>query len=499
MVMKNIILLFISLCIVGFIMLLEDSSQEFISEPTENSEEFVKISGNRFFLKGKPFNSVAVNYIVSFQTDGKTLWPTPTTDYHNDSIIELLAQKSYAYNLLKADMMLIKSMGFNTIRIVGAGEEDIENRAAGLLSVRSYGKEGHQTFSLQSDKDYATYFNALSRLFQIADSCGLKVVFLLKMRPEIKATEIHFKKLLKHFRNTNALLAIDLFNEPLYFDTLERKKQAVVKIVNRWKKIRDMNAPNILLTIGLEGIREVFEWDPNILNVDFVSLHPYEYEPEQVRNEIYWYGKYIKKPWVIGETSIPADNDSVPYEEQLKFAKKTILQSYHCGAAGYSWWQYKDVNWNKFHPNYMGLLNRKGITQIPGDSLFTFGSIKPTANVFKTISSIIPQKEKCICLNNYYNYSRNNQFRITGKLLDENKRPIKGGVILAWNEWWSHSYHTVTKSDGSFELFSEYKFFHWMASATEYEMIRGDINPDTSKSTGNIPTINLGVLEIKKL
>ena len=73
------------------------------------------------------------------------------------------------------------------------------------------------------------------------------------------------------FKDTECILAIDIFNEPLYFDKPEKKKKEVFEIVNNWRSIIKMYAPNHLVTIGLEGIREVFRWDPNILNVDFIS------------------------------------------------------------------------------------------------------------------------------------------------------------------------------------------------------------------------------------
>ncbi len=317
------------------------------------------------------------------------------------------------------------------------------------------------------------------------------------MNLEVETTKHHLKKLLARFKNHATVMAYDLFNEPLYFDGIERNKTVVYRTVKGWNKIFREYAPNQLSTIGLEGIREVFEWDPNILDLDFISFHPYEYEPEQVRNEIYWYGKYVKKPWIIGETAIPADNDSVPYETQRAFAEKAIRQTIDCGAIGFSWWQYKDVPWNAYHANFMGIVNRKGETSV--DNLIVKGTPKPVAEEIKKIDFTV-KKDSCICLENYYNYSNHRDCRIKGIVLDENEKPVEGGVILAWNQWWTHSYHTVTKADGSFEVLGNFPFYHWMASATEYSMVRGDVLPDTAnKFFDGIPTMDLGTLQIKKL
>jgi hypothetical protein len=85
---------------------------------------------------------------------------------------------------------------------------------------------------------------------------------------------------------------------------------------------------------------------------------------------------------MIGETAIPADNDSVPYMEQLRFAERTLLQSRACGAIGYSWWQFQDVEWNRFHPNYMGVLSREGISRTRNGEEVR-GSPKPVVQAFQ--------------------------------------------------------------------------------------------------------------------
>ncbi|MBL0341437.1 MAG: carboxypeptidase regulatory-like domain-containing protein [Bacteroidetes bacterium] len=245
-------------------------------------------------------------------------------------------------------------------------------------------------------------------------------------------------------------------------------------------------------------MREVFEWDPNLMNIDFLSIHPYEYEPEQVRNEMYWYGKYIKVPWIIGETAIPADNDSVTYEVQKQFAQKTLDQTCHCGGIGYSWWQYKDVEWFDFHANFLGVVGRNGET-INSKGNKIIGTPKPVADAFRNYK---PKADpaSCLKLDNYYNYSQFKDCRLSGVLVNDDGEPIEGGVVLAWNESWSKSYHTVTKKDGSFELLGPFPFYHWMASATLHSMIRGDVLPDSAKKvTDNIPTLNLGELKVEHL
>lgn len=489
--MKKYLLLFFVFCLAAII---------YLSFPLSKAEHFVRLKDKRFFLDDQEFYPVTLNYMVSVQTDGKILWPSAYTGY-NAGFKNLYTTKDSCLMQLRADMDLIKEMGFNTVRFVSIGEEIIDKQTGRLSVGAAVGNDHNTQMELSNNQNYETYFGALDDLFTIAREAGLKVIFLLRMSADIPSTEYHLMKVTKRFRNETSILAYDFFNEPLYFDSLERSKEAVYNTVKRWNRIVEMYAPDQLSTIGLEGIREVFEWDPNMLDVDFLTFHPYEYEPEQVRNELYWYGKYITKPWMVGETAIPADNDSVSYTDQYQFALKTLKQARDCGAIGYAWWQYKDVEWYSFHANFMGVVNMKGETRTKRNDLIIKGSVKPVAEAFRNYNPNAA-KGDCVCLDNYYNYSKNKNrtFRITGRMTDEDNEPIEGGVILAWNQWWSHSYHTITKADGSFELLGDYPFYHWMASSTMYSMVRGDILPDTAKkAAGQLPTIDLGTLKLDPL
>ena len=470
--------------IVVFIILIITSGFYFFS-PFNSGSEFVSIEDDEFILNGSPFYPLAVNYIVTLQTDGNDLWVRPGIDYSTSKDEDSLTKTAFLQKF-KTDMDSIKAMGFNSVRIVRVGEVLVDE--AGILSVNANINNDEETsFVLTNNKaNYKKYFNALDEMLSIINEADLKVIFLVRMVPRLKSTADHLKKIAKYFENNPTILAYDLFNEPLYFDRAKRGKNSVIFEVAHWDSIVAANDTNHLITIGLAGIREVFEWDPNIINVDFISFHPYEYEPEQVRNELYWYNKYVKKPWIIGETSVPADNDSVPYKEQKDFAAKTLKQAYDCGAKGYSWWQYKDVLWGVFHSDYMGVSSSNGLT-------------KPVAEVFKNFNPS-SKKDSCLCLSNYYNYSNGGAFRLSGKITDSTKTPIQGAVILAWNQDWTHSYHTITKEDGSFELLGTYPFHHWIVSATEHNTIDGHFNPETAAvGEDNIPTIDLDTITIHKL
>lgn len=473
----------------------------YLSLPLNSKEGFVTIAEKKFKLNGKDFYPVVINYLATMRWDGKDLWPGPATSYDEDSLHNLVTKEACLKGL-RADLHLIKEMGFNAVRICGIGEEgaDDTDKLSKLWLMVRYGKNTDTTLFLAGDEINKKYLNALAELFQEVNNAGLKAIFLVRARPGVATTEDHIKSIVTRFKNDTAIMAYDLYNEPLYFDHTARDKPEVDSIVSGWYKMFKMYAPNHLLTIGLEGMREIFEWDPNILKLDFVSLHPYEFEPGQVMNELAWYGRYITKPWIIGETAIPADNDSVTYEEQKQFAAKTLKQTYDCGAIGYSWWQYKDVSWHTYRADYMGVVNRTGETKTAKDNLRVQGTVKPVADAFRAFKPE-GKKDSCICLHNYYNYSEGKAFRITGRLIDEEtEAPIKGGIALGWDEHWVHSYHTVSKDDGSFEVLGVNVLYHWIATATMYTVVRGDFSPDSAKvGKDNIPTLDLGTLKIKKV
>lgn len=467
--------------------------------PVKNTSEFVKLNERSFILNDKPLYPLVINFMSSFQFDGNNLWVSSYKGY-NPSSKFLYNNKDSAQIQLRADMSEIKSMGFNTVRIVGVGEPWLDEEKEILSISAGVSSDKDTTIKLSNDSLIDIYLNALENLFTIVEESGLKTIFLIKLKPYSISSEYLLKKFCMRFKNTECILAIDIFNEPLYFDKPEKKKKEVFEIVNNWRSIIKMYAPNHLVTIGLEGIREVFRWDPNILNVDFISYHPYEYEPEQVRNEVYWYGKYTEIPWIIGETAIPADNDSISYAEQKEFANKTLNQVANCGGSGYSWWQYKDVDWQYFHADYMGILNRNGWSKSKKYNIPIYGEQKPIVDEFINYEYTINQ-DSCMCLENYYNYSQSTIFKLVGTIKNTKGEPIEGGVVLAWNENWTHSYHTISKKDGSFVLLGSYPFYHWMASATKLTMVRGDINPeDAIKEDGrSIPSINLGEIIIEPL
>src|SRR5690554_4663349 len=258
-------------------------------------------------------------------------------------------------------------MGFNTVRVVGVQKLDytsLEPNLAMRISQQTDEGSTFQTYNVTENMDKV--IKAIEPVIEAAKTNDLKVMILLP-RPNLKKEFnrqrlAYIKAILQNYSEESTVFAYDFFNEPLYFDNSEypinerkytAKKEANTK-TRYWKKLMGKYAPNQLSTIGTAEPIEAFHWDPSMLEVDFLSFHTYN--PLRVKNEIYWYAKNINKPWMVGETGLPTDNDSIPYIAKKKFIKESLQQVVDCGGAGYGLWQFQDVAWDNFEHNFLGML-----------------------------------------------------------------------------------------------------------------------------------------------
>ena len=461
---------------------------------TKNSE-FVSLEGKVFKLNGKDFYPMVLNYGAELMMGNGEFWAKPANTGFDDKNTKYT--KESALLKFKADMQMIKDLGFNAIRLVGISEYKLADN-----KITKFADAGKDTVVVLEGATLDKYMSALADAFKILNEIGLKAIVLIKKEPDVNSVvDEHLSKILTRFKDEKAILAWDFFNEPLYFDQPERKKEDVIKIVKEWKNFSRMYAPNHLLTMGLTGTREMFEWDPNILEVDFLSIHPYEFHKGEVENEIYWYNKYVTKTWIIGETGFSADNDSISYDVQKMYAEKFLKRAVNCGASGFSWWQYKDVQWYEFQSNFLGLVNNVGTTVTSNKDLVINGTVKPAGSVFKNFNTQT-KTEACSCRDNYYNYDGLNQFAVKGKLVNEqNGQPIVGGGAVAWDQYYSRSNITFTKDDGSFVVYGNYKLYHMLVSATLMDYTRREFDWDkiTLTNENGIPTYDVGTIKLNPI
>lgn len=423
--------------------------------------DYIYIKDKSFMNRGKIFFPLMLNYAVGFRNIEDKFYISPILQYENPEIFESNSKTSIE-NQIRAHFTLINEMGFNTIRICfDRVFFDDENKAF------YFPADEKKLFLL---KDYKLIFEGLKPLFKIASENKLKIMLLIKPPVENPELECFTKLLLQEFSNETTLFAFDFFNEPLYFDLVNsankntfRKKADAFKIVKKWKQMMLDYAPNQLFTIGFAEPLEVFEWDPSILPVDFIAFHTYH--PLRVPNEIYWYSKYINKPWMIGETALPADGDSISYEEQKQFYKEVFKRVINCGGSGIGWWEFQEPATGNFEAKYTAILNHKGVTKTKKGNYSIIGTVKPVVDEIIRLKDF-RIKENCECNSNYYNMLGYNNFKLIGKVYNKNTMlPIEGAVIRGWNNDWSIGQNTFTNKDGEFTLYSNDVCIYFEVSA----------------------------------
>ncbi len=383
----------------------------------EPAPGFVTLQDGHFAIDGEPWSPLMLNYKAFIV--GDSVVPAPW----------------YTGRDVREHFDTIASWGFNAVRV--------------CLDVMNEGG------------DTAVMYRATRRMVQQADSAGLRVMLLIKAPFEGYWQEYAIG-LMRRLADLPALWAYDLMNEPLYFDPEpNRHKEEAVSIVADWHKLVRENAPHQLFTVATAEPIEVFEWDPSMLPVDFIEMHTYH--PLRVQAEMWWYSHYCHKPWMVGETGLPADGDSVSYSDQVAFMWETYRYAKMNGAAGYGWWEFQDCpDGVNFEAQYTGLRDNKG-------------QRKPAADFAKTIPIIclgIDMEEDHLPPVNYYNMLAYENVATTGRVVDEKGMPIEGAVIRGWNKDWSVGMNTYSDSTGHFRLVSNDTCSHFEISAPHYSKVK---------------------------
>ena len=402
------------------------------------AEGFVGLQNDHFTLDGETWFPLMLNYKAEIRRCGDSLAVVPAGYYHGRS--------------LREHFDTIASWGFNAVRL--------------CLDV------------LDDDMDSAAMFRATRRAIQTADSAGLRVMLLIKP-PFEPYWQAYTKGLLRALADLPALWAYDFMNEPLYFDPVpDRDKKDAVRIAAEWRHWVRTFAPHQLFTVATAEPIEVFEWDPSMLPVDFVEMHTYH--PLRVRSEMWWYSHYCGKPWMVGETGLPADNDSVPYGWQVDFMAESFFDAVSYGAIGYGWWEFQDCpDGVNFEAQYTGLRNSQGYPK------------HPEVRFFRSWMCLGPDDDPQIPAN-YYNMMGYRNICLTGQVIDASDgTPVEGAVVRGWNDDWSVGMNTFTDSNGRFTLYSNDFNVHFEVSAPG--MSRKKFNRDNIRydNPGGIDQLNL--------
>ena len=450
-----------------------------------NHDGFVYLEDGIFKVDGEEFFPLMLNYKVDMMAFDDDLVFGAVKYYDNPDIFEPTT-KQEAIDQFSAHMQIVKDLGFNTVRL--------------CLNVISKNDNGNY-FTVQKGVVYLKdnkdqILDAVEEMVSVVASHDLKVMLLLKPSWDDELAEFN-SALMKRLSEEKAVFAYDLMNEPLYFDIVKNRSKAdAVNLVKEWVEKARKDAPKHLLTVGFAEPIEVFIWDPSMLPVDFIEIHTYN--PLSIPNEIWWYSHYVNKPWMIGETSLPADNDSVSYEQQCYLAEQAYQYTIDCGGIGFGWWAFQDYDKSddiNYEGIYSGIINHEGATTT-GNGYVVQGTLKPVAYAFaglKTLEKGTPGKAV-----NYYNNFGYHNAVITGRIVDDKTGvPIEGAVIRGWNDTWRTGINTFTDENGVFNLYSNDECVYFAISAPGYDTKRfymqleyRDKNGEISDFT-DLPGINI--------
>jgi hypothetical protein len=503
--------------------------------------QYVTLDGKQFKDGTADFYPIVANYSISvFETANGTKFIGPHIQYRNTSMP--CSSSTCAEALILQDLNEIKTMGFNTIRLFGLryGKLCTQKDPNGCIAWMDAAQRVYDapwSFGLNSTSaihpiSNQSRTNYLVQVLDLCDQVGLKVIYLAEgnfTAWDASSTQgtplvnyqadndgyinyLNYVSSSTSVQNHQALLAYDLFNEPLYHfnDFIDpntmvnyNEKGTYCSIVNDWIDAVS-NDPNHLTTIGLITSDDVMNsFDPNMMNVDFVSIHEYPTKfKEKMHRNIVWASKFINKPWIIGETAFSAKSDpnnssidALNYafghgtlQEQKNYFESTFDLCLNCMGSGYSVWLHKDVNWfDDSNPdsylNYYGLIDENGNGKPVASSLLSRAST----------STIAGNLNNCqLSSSSYYDHPNLYQYSFSGYIYDEDNIPIEGALVNGLDGQ-SAGYNvlrkTFTDEDGFFEIktTTQIQFLDYSAVKASYRWTsRSNFGSNVSGNTNGV-------------
>lgn len=443
----------------------------FLLQITENNRlsaqnsfaNYITIENGQFWNGNAPFKPLCINYLVDYArfAGDSVYFVSPLFNYsvkkryftlHLNGITyskhwgyadNAAAEKDSIREKLEHDLTVIDSLGFNVVR----------------LWPSIYWKDDSLHVSTES---YASYFKLTDSLIAQCARHNLRVILVLEADTHaFKHFDqycVYLDSMTRHYSTNKAVMAYVVFAEPSFKWTNKHVNDKIM-ISNwsrKWYYIIKKNAPNQLVTYGLDGLGNIMIWDPSALTYDFLSMHFYydfsdlNMSKNGARTEFRWMHDNVDDVWMLGETgfsgtsedSCHMENNVVGTEaEQREYARFTTWLAVGCGCKGYAWWQYQDANWADCDQNHHGL-----ITTYPGQRF------KQVANIFPISPINYPEPYSCIKPGCYYNLPGYTYENVSGVVMDENSNPIQDAIVRAWPTGYQTKFSTFTDSQGEYIL-----------------------------------------------
>ena len=268
---------------------------------------------------------------------------------------------------------------------------------------------------------------------------------------------VYLDSVTHHYSTNKTVMAYVVFAEPSWkWNNPHLNDKIMVSNWSRkWYYLIKKNAPNQLVTLGLDGIENVLFWDPSALTYDFLTMHFYYgvSDPNTSKMAIHsyfrWMNDNIEDVWALGETGFSGIDDTCQMDPRVgseiaqhQYAEYTMSKALPCGCKGYSWWQYQDVMWLDCLQDHLGIFTR-----------YPYPREKSVASIFP-LYPLQPQYMVCDRPDCYYNLPGYNHANISGVVLDQNKNPIKDAYVAAWSNSYKTYYSTFTDIQGQYTIYT---------------------------------------------
>lgn len=484
--MKAIIFILLKLIIFLYCIVLSDMYAQIVS-----------LSGKTFRLNGSNYYPIVANFRTDF------IYNTSTAEYFTSPAGKFpgMNNQTAANAQYQKNFQKLKAIGFNSVRITLCANyayDEITHSRKFIVKFANYDPSHWQTTEDKLNLNIPDFDNANSDLFfdnlenilDQADIAGIKVILLCMGRTKgndtiptpipsmyptrdaqaVNDCKVYLEHLAARLDGHPALMAYDLYNEPLYQgltvgmnnahddkSSFNWKKEDICGFVKEWYDAIRQNDSQHLITLGGSSIDEVFLFDMGILKLDFYSLHIYPVDAiidanstintiERFKSIIYWMYKVCPIPWMIGETGFSANDQKVvpkrkrPYmdgteAEQTYFVAQSLQAVRDANASGYSWWEFQSFNMydstnDDYNLNHFGLIQPDLIPWSPSDPL-----LEKTAAAALT-SYTHPDPVTPTQPANYYDpfdiasvYNTTKHNAVYGYVKDLDGNPIEGAVV----------------------------------------------------------------------